>query len=193
MPLEASVRIILRSLLSTDSSFTAVRLTCRTSTWIRLIQVNTGVFRPLLSNAQAHDLRIVLLNMRDYPGTSSYTADEAHAFSNSSTQSDSLRRLGRQIGSFMEYFVRTFAIPAPKTRSDGEVSGGLVLTTWSLSNLLSMSLLGNAHTLKQETKEILGKYWRKLIMYGEFRSHIGGMISALSKISPCRPVTNDGR
>lgn len=131
-----------------------------------------GIFRPLFLLAAKYNLRLVLLNTRDYPESSQFTVEEAAAFSSTDPQVQvaAIRDLGFQVASFLAYFVRQNDIPKAKVDIEGRDSGGIVLLSWSLGNLLAMSLLGNVHTLPQEIKDSLGDYWRKLVMYGAYRS-----------------------
>lgn len=106
--------------------------------------------------------------MRDYPGSSPYTAEEVTAMASKDLQdqANAIRGIGRQVAAFMVYFIRKYSIPAPKVVA-GQQTGGIALLTWSLSNILSMALLGNAHSLSKEVKEVLETYWHTMVMYGE--------------------------
>ena len=127
-----------------------------------------AIFRRLLPYANKRNLRLVLLNMRDYPGSSPFTPEEVAGMASKDVQEQAgvIREMGRQIATFLAYFIHKYDIPTPRI-TRGKKNGGLSLLTWSLSNTMSMSLLGNAHTLPKKTKEVLDQYWHTLVMYGK--------------------------
>jgi hypothetical protein len=122
-----------------------------------------AVFRRLMLLAPKYNFRLVCLNMRDYPGSSSFSLEELSAFSTSPREA--IRELGHQLALFMAYFVRRYEIPEIKQHRE-KSTAGIVLLTWSFSNLLHLALLAHAYTLPKETKKLLEKYWRRSVMYG---------------------------
>ncbi len=102
--------------------------------------------------------------MRDYPGSSPYTQEELSAISSSDSelQTGAIYVQGEQIAAFIEAFIRSHDIP----RLNENISGGIVVLTWSIANFVSMSMLGNAAMLPEKTKYLLEEYLYSVVLYG---------------------------
>ncbi|KAI0337254.1 hypothetical protein BDW22DRAFT_1364336 [Trametopsis cervina] len=133
---------------------------------------HSGTFHRLLPHAHTHNLRLVLLNMRDYPNSSPLTPADRAALS--STPAAALRGLAHQLAAFMAYFVRTYEIP--ERTGEGKGRGGIVLSTWSFSNTLHLALLADAHLLPRETNTLLRRYWRRSVLYDPALGNIGAAV-----------------
>lgn len=125
----------------------------------------------MLPIAATHGLRIFTMNMRDYRDSSPYTDEELDAMSSPDieVQASVVRGIGQDIANFMAYVCKTKGIP--RLVRDGErKTGGVVLMTWSRSNIGLLSILGDPRTLEGETKDILSLYVRKMVLYGTSRN-----------------------
>ena len=105
--------------------------------------------------------------MRDYAGSTPFSSDELAALSDSSAevQTVALRAQAVEIAIFLDYFVASNDIPQVAER-DGKRSGGIVLLTWSLSNVLAFGLLAEAASLPEETRAVLNDYLQTIILFG---------------------------
>lgn len=72
---------------------------------------------------------------------------------------------GQHIVAFIRHFAMTYDIPQI-TQHEGKSVGGIVLSTWSMSNNLTMSILANAESLPAETRDLLSKYLRSMVLLG---------------------------
>lgn len=132
----------------------------------------TAVFRRMLPYAEEHDIRLVFLALRDYPGSSPFTPTEIDALRNPETQADAIRARGREISVFLTWFIEKEAIPLMSIVEDGDGvvdrhhHGGLALLGWSSGNATTLSFLAHADTLPAETRTLLGSYLRTFILYG---------------------------
>lgn len=115
-----------------------------------------------------YDLRLVAVNLRDYPGSTPYTAEELAALSNPdpTIQAKAFRSQAEQLVAFLEYFIKQNNIPKLK-EFGGTRSGGLVVLTWSMSNVISFSFLGEADTFPRTTRNLLGEYLRTVVLFGK--------------------------
>lgn len=77
-----------------------------------------------------------------------------------------MRTQGLELAKFLEYLAQTHNIPKVG-EVEGKKVGGIALLSWSMGNIWSVSLLGNAHELPSDTKRILGDYLRTVVFYGE--------------------------
>ena len=111
------------------------------------------------------------MNLRDYPGSSLYTNSELESFESDSQdfQDVAVRDLGRQMAALLTAIVRKEALP-PATIKDGKSTGGISLLTWSMSNLVSLSLLANVGTFEKEIREGLETHLRTVILHGEYQN-----------------------
>lgn len=107
--------------------------------------------------------------MRDYPGSTRYTPEELQAFTDPdvAVQAAATRAHGAEIAAFLEYIIKKHDIP--KIRDvNGRKVNGLTLLTWSLSNIVAFSFLGNAQCFSKETTDFLDQYLRTVVLYGKW-------------------------
>lgn len=131
----------------------------------------------MIPYAAEHNLRFIFVNLRDYPGSSPYTKSELETFESDDQdiQNDAVRDLGRQMATLLTAIVKKEALP-PVTIQDGKKTGGISLLTWSMSNLVSLSLLANVGTFEKGIKEGLETHLRTVILHGKYqiRMHVIG-------------------
>lgn len=132
-----------------------------------LTSAETAVYNRLLPYAAQHNLRLVRINMRDYPRSSRYTPEELAAFSDPdvNVQAAAIKAHGEEIAAFIEYFIKKYDIPKIKC-VDGRKTGGLALLTWSMSNILAFAFLGNARYFAKSTQDLLAQYLRTVVLHG---------------------------
>ncbi|PIL34449.1 hypothetical protein GSI_03225 [Ganoderma sinense ZZ0214-1] len=137
-----------------------------------------GTFSRLipLAASSGYNTRLVLLNRRDYPGSTPYT-DEERAMVAKLTPDDSedaamlakagvrfgrfLRDRAREVFDFLEDLVRHDHIP-PAQHSKN--TGGIVVAGWSLGALWMTSLLAYAPTFPVNDVE-LSAYVRRVVVF----------------------------
>lgn len=122
----------------------------------------------MFPHAAKRNLRLVAVNMRDYPGSTLYSPEELAALANpdASVQAAAVRTHAEELAAFMEHFIEENHIPKLKV-SNGQRTGGLALLTWSMSNMLAFAFLANAVSFPQETRELLEQYLRTVVLFGE--------------------------
>jgi hypothetical protein len=132
------------------------------------LTVLTGIFQKLLPYALPNNLRLIPVNLRDYQGSSKYTAEELEAVSSKDPdrQAAFLKDQGRQLAGLLESLAETLNVP-PIREMDGKKVGGMALLTWSMSNCMNVAFLANASTFPERTIDFLGKYLRKSIFLGK--------------------------
>ncbi|GJE93301.1 hypothetical protein PsYK624_094600 [Phanerochaete sordida] len=125
-----------------------------------------AIFQNLVPHAASNNLRLVRVNMRDYPGSSGFSQEELDALTsgNLEKQAEAMKVQGQQIAAFLRHFAVTYDIP-PTAQVDGKAVGGMALLTWSMSNNLAISLLAHAGSLAPETHDALAKYLRTVILF----------------------------
>lgn len=158
------------------------------TTYIAVILTHRlGVFRRMFAPAE-HNLRLVLLNTRDYPGSSPYTEDDLSIMTSGGfdRQETFIRDQGHEIATFLLEYIRATNIPPYRTSDEGEgVPGGLVLLAWSMGNLFTMSMLGNAMSFPEDTQTTLHKYLRMVVLHGTFCRHYGTCLQAYHIYERC--------
>lgn len=73
---------------------------------------------------------------------------------------------GLELAKFLEYLAQTHDIPKVG-EVEGKKVGGIALLSWSMGNIWSVSLLGNAQEIPPNTKKVLEDYLRTVVFYGE--------------------------
>lgn len=136
------------------------------STWYYYLDVE-GYFKPLIPYARQHNIRLVLLNQRDYRNSSPFTPAELETLhtQDKETQKGFIEKRVVELANFLEWFVRKEGIPKVSPSSD---DGGLAIITWSSGNHLSIPLLGFAEVVPPSTRDFLNEYLRSIIIYGMF-------------------------
>ncbi len=121
--------------------------------------------------ASCHNLRLVSVNLRDYTGSSAYSPSELQMLADADfeAQVSIIRDQGREIAAFLVHYIKGQGIP-PIGRREGKRTGGVSLLAWSLANIVSLSFLGNASSLDQETQTFLEAYLRNVVLYGSLTS-----------------------
>lgn len=162
--------------------FMEVRVKFRCDVVLSLM-VNLACFRPMMQYAGVHNLRFVIVNQRDYPGSNPLSADELRDLESPDAQADVLRGLGRGLVAFVDAFVQGQGIVP--IRMDGHKRiGGLTILNWSLGNLYTWSILGNAATYEKKTVTFLEQYLRTIVVFGEF--FLTAWLQKVSQISDDR-------
>ena len=135
--------------------------------YTELIPVVTGSFRFLFAHASRYKLRIVLINQREYPGSSPLNEQEmTNLWSQEpDKQAAAVRDQGFELATFVARFIEEKSIPAPRN-AGGKMVGGISLLAWSQGNGPLMSLLANILRLGVHTSALLGRYMRVVFMYG---------------------------
>ncbi|TFY74065.1 hypothetical protein EWM64_g9947 [Hericium alpestre] len=126
------------------------------------IAFNAAIYQLMFSAAEAHGLRIVAINRRDYPGSTPMSDDDITA--NGSPDNESWTEFFRQrafeIGEFLAWFAQTQDIPKFSESETGKAEGGIALVSWSAGIRSTMGLMGFADRLPENTGKALDPYFR---------------------------------
>ena len=147
-----------------------------------LIQGVTGIFQNFVAHASPDNLRLVCVNLRDYPGSTRYNTQELDLITSGDVKKQAafMRAQGLQVAALLESLGKTLDIP-PITDVDGRCTGGMALMTWSMSNSLSNAFLAHAPSLPEETKGFLEKHLRKVVYLGrQYRCELLGVFYLLN-------------
>lgn len=119
-------------------------------------------FHRLLPLVGTHNIRLVILNRRDYRGTSEHTDKEVddalhgrRAF---------LEVLALDVAHFLAWTIDNLGVT--KISEDGKL-GGLAIMGWSMGSATTLSVLGNPAVIPLDVVAKLEPYFRKLVIYGE--------------------------
>ncbi|PCH39743.1 hypothetical protein WOLCODRAFT_116116 [Wolfiporia cocos MD-104 SS10] len=130
---------------------------------------HSAVFRPMIPYAVSPNLRLVMLNLRDYHRSTLYTPAELQALSSSDRkrQAAAIAARGLELAEFCRWFIETEHIPpiAKSSEFDGALSGGLSVLGWSSGNCQTFPLVAHADKVPPETNALLNTYLRNLIVY----------------------------
>lgn len=121
-----------------------------------------GGFEKLHSFAPKHNMRTILLQRRDYPGSTKFTDDELDDLKNG--RKSFIDRLAIQLGYFCRHLISDLGIPKvnPKDRS-----GGITIMGWSFGTATAMALFSDPAIIPNELYKNLERYVKDLVLYGE--------------------------
>ncbi|KAK7056283.1 hypothetical protein VNI00_002836 [Paramarasmius palmivorus] len=129
-----------------------------------------AVFKKLLPICLESNIRLVVINRRDYPGSTALTEDELGVFSDTSEsleqnarRVDFTRARGLELITFMDLFIQEHNLP-PISEVNGKKIGGVALLGWSLGNASTMPAIAEIANVSESTKVRLNAYLRTLIM-----------------------------
>ncbi|RDX50214.1 hypothetical protein OH76DRAFT_463824 [Lentinus brumalis] len=142
---------------------------------------HSGIYRRMIPYAADHSLRLVLLNLRGYPGSTPYSTSELDLLEGGSTASDdtgspqdmALQARGMEVAQFLRWFIKTENIPAIRDTGSGKLLGGLSVLSWSGGNAATFAMFAHADKLPGETKSLFDTYLRSFVMYDPSSTGVG--------------------
>ncbi|KAI0066921.1 hypothetical protein BV25DRAFT_1820041 [Artomyces pyxidatus] len=133
--------------------------------------IHGAIFHPILQYAKPLNLRVVLVNRRDYRGSTALSNDELDLLrppnTTPETQAAFLRARGLEVAEFLAWFARTERIPSI------EQGGGLSVVGWSSANGLLLAMFANLDAVPQETLEAVEPYLHTFIHFDGPRWTLG--------------------
>lgn len=125
-----------------------------------------GVFKPMFQYAAENNMRLVAINLRDYPGSTPFSPSELDALrSDKADQATFISDRGMELARFLEWFILEHDLPPKALSHKSEAAGGLSILGWSLGNCPIMSMLASAHALPEATRKLLDMHLRSFIVY----------------------------
>lgn len=120
--------------------------------------------------AGKHNLRLVLLNLRDYKGSTLYSPEELTALASPlrEVQARAIEERGLELATFLRWYIETEHIPPISETPDanGRLGGGVAVLGWSGGNYQTIPLVGSFRSLPEDTRKFLEGYFRALLIYG---------------------------
>ena len=118
--------------------------------------------------ATQHNIRLILLNLHGYPGSTPYTDEELDRLEVSiEAREAELQARGLELAEFLRWLICTEEIPPIREgNGEDELVGGLSLLSWSGGNGHTLSMFAHADKLTEETRKLFDEYLRSLILYG---------------------------
>ncbi|PCH43959.1 hypothetical protein WOLCODRAFT_133046 [Wolfiporia cocos MD-104 SS10] len=131
--------------------------------------IHGAIFHPMYQYAAQNSIRLVTVNLRDYPGSSPTSTEVLNAIRENRREilATIIRDRGLEIIAFLEWLIKTENLP-PRSQSSNdetEASGGISVLGWSSGNFMTISLLAHGSTLSQDRQKHLGAYLRSIILY----------------------------
>jgi len=123
-----------------------------------------GVFKRLLPLAHGQQIRLVLPNRRDYPGSKPYTQEDVDLIQSADSKQHSQFFSDRAID--LAEFIVAFAEKEclPKVDASG-TSGGVAIMAWSSGNVYAQPLLSLPEGIPLSTKSKLEEYLRLYVIF----------------------------
>ena len=123
----------------------------------------------MLPFAAAYKARLILVNRRDYLGSTPLTNTELASLGsqNLQTRAKALAQQGLDIGLFLAWLVREEKIPPVSIDPDGNKRGGIALVTWSLAHTPLAGFLAHADALPADARKALEPRLRAYCIFGK--------------------------
>ena len=123
----------------------------------------------MFPHASGNNQRLIAVQLRDYSPSTPYTDDELADLrsTDKSRQEIALRANGLEIADFLRKLVVAENIPAVQD-NNGKRVGGLVLMSWSMGNLWSLSFFAYLSNVPNDALIVLSRYMRSLVLYGKY-------------------------
>ncbi|KAH0581827.1 hypothetical protein J132_09537 [Termitomyces sp. J132] len=116
-------------------------------------------FEKLHGYAHKCNLRTVIWNRRDYPGSTEYTDAEIDDLNNG--RKVFLDRLGIQVADFLKRYIENESVP--KVSADRK-NGGFAIMGWSMGTATAMPLFSDPSLISSELYVLLEQYVKDLIL-----------------------------
>lgn len=128
--------------------------------------LHSAVFHPMIPFASQYNLRLVLVNRRDYPGSSPYSDEDLRNVQD--TEDDKgyeafFRARASEFAKFIEWIITHENVPKADWKSN---TGGVFLMAWSAGNGYAISMLSYVDLLPEATRNIIQPYLRGFIFFG---------------------------
>ena len=119
--------------------------------------------------AVANRIRLILVNRRDYPGSTPLSDAELAELGSSDlkTRAKALAQQGLDIGLFLAWLIREENIPPVVIDRDGKQQGGIALVAWSLAHTPLAGFLAHADSLPTDALRVLDPCLRAYCIFGE--------------------------
>ncbi|KDQ57019.1 hypothetical protein JAAARDRAFT_86452, partial [Jaapia argillacea MUCL 33604] len=117
-------------------------------------------FHRLLPLGAKDNVRLVILNRRDYAGSTKYT-DEELADLNAGDKAF-MERLALEVANFLVWFAETENVPSV---TPDRKKGGFSVMGWSMGNATPLAVFGHPEVIPKETLAKLELHFRQLILY----------------------------
>ncbi|KAF9020543.1 alpha/beta-hydrolase [Hymenopellis radicata] len=117
-------------------------------------------FHRLIPMAAANNLRLVIVNRRDYPGSTKYTDEELQSLKEG--KQEFLEAVGRETLTFLSWYVKNHDIP--KLSADRKL-GGIVVLGWSLGAATPLAMLAYPETIPKELYDSVEPYLKQAVLY----------------------------
>ncbi|OCH91803.1 hypothetical protein OBBRIDRAFT_506278 [Obba rivulosa] len=127
---------------------------------------HSGNFQPMFIRASEHKMRMVLVTLRDYPGSTPYSPAEIDAIfsQDAERQGEYMQARGLEISAFLSWLISKEKLP-PITQDNGNTSGGIALLGWSTGSAIPFSLVAHADKLSADIRDLLGAYLRTCFLW----------------------------
>jgi len=123
--------------------------------------------------AAANRARLILVNRRDYPGSTPLSDTELASLGSQDmeTRAKALAQQGLDIGLFLAWLIREEEIPPMSIDVDGNQQGGIALVAWSLAHTPMAGFLAYADALPTDVLRSLEPCLRAYCIFGERFPH----------------------
>jgi len=124
-----------------------------------------AVFRRLVPLASQHNLRLIFVNRRDYPGSSPYSDEDLRNVQNvedGEGYERFFKARGSEFAKFTEWIITHESIPKADWENN---TGGVFMLAWSAGNAYALPILSYVDLLSETTRSTIEPYFRGFIIF----------------------------
>jgi hypothetical protein len=127
---------------------------------------DSAVFRPAFAHARSHNLRLIAINMREYPGSSPFSDAELARFASNDLedQTSALVDQAMEIANLIAQIIRDEDLPLPQQEGDSQ-TGGVSMLAWAVGGSWLTTVLANLDSLDEDVHACFEKYVTTAIIY----------------------------
>ncbi|KAI0092161.1 hypothetical protein BDY19DRAFT_990897 [Irpex rosettiformis] len=128
---------------------------------------NQAIFRVLFPYAAAHNLRLIAINQREYPGSSPLSEAQLALFhsTDEEDQESVVVDCSRDLAHFVAWVVKHEHTPAPGKTASGKKTGGIGMWGWSAGCATLFGMLANLHSFDEALRNTLEENVTTLVIY----------------------------
>lgn len=133
---------------------------------VHWLNTSPDTFEHLLPLAHKYNIRLVVVQRRDYAGSSQYTDEEMRLLRENPTLF--FQNAGAVFVHFLHYIVKNTHVCKP---TEDRSRGGVSLSAWSLGCAYAMSTFAEDSAVDQAIRDAIDPYITALVLYGHGSVH----------------------
>lgn len=127
-----------------------------------------AIYRPLFPYAPSHNIRIIAVNGREYPGSSRVTDEQLAILQsdNKDEQEAAFIAWAQDVARFVSYIITHEGVSVPRTTGQKK-TGGVCMLGWAAGNRAILGVAAHLRSFEEPLQKILEQYVTSVIAFGK--------------------------